>query len=36
MNKRWMEDNIDEYHELYSFPYADKRRKLLNLRNTIS
>ena len=36
MNKRWMEDNIDEYLELYSFPYADKRRKLLNLRNTIS
>ena len=36
MSKRWMEDNIDEYLELYSFPYADKRRKLLNLRNTIS
>jgi len=36
MNKRWMEDNINEYKELYSFPYADKRRKLLNLRNGIS
>ena len=36
MNKRWMEDNIDEYKELYAFPYADKRRKLLNLRNGIS
>lgn len=36
MNKRWMEDNIDEYLELYSLPYADKGRKLLNLRNGIS
>ena len=36
MNKRWMEDNIDEYKELYAFPYADKQRKLLNLRNGIS
>jgi hypothetical protein len=36
MKKRWMEDNIDEYKELYSFPYADKNRKLLNLRNGIS
>ena len=36
MDKRWMEDNIDEYLELYSFPYADSKRKLLNLRNGIS
>ena len=36
MNNRWMEDNIDEYLELYSLPYADKKRKLLNLRNGIS
>lgn len=36
MNRRWMEDNIDEYRELYSFPYADSRRKAINLRNGIS
>jgi hypothetical protein len=36
MNKRWMEDNIDHYTELYSFPYADPNRKLLNLQNGIS
>ena len=36
MKKRWMEDNIDEYLELYSYPYADSKRKLLNLRNGIS
>jgi len=36
MNNRWMEDNIDFYTELYSFPYGDKRRKLINLKNEIS
>tara|TARA_R100001015_G_C4624838_1_gene183132 strand:- start:232 stop:1392 length:1161 start_codon:yes stop_codon:yes gene_type:complete len=36
MDKRWMEDNINEYLELYSYPYADTNRKLLNLRNGIS
>ena len=36
MSNRWMEDNIDEYKELYSSPYADPSRKLLNLRNGIS
>ena len=36
MSNRWMEDNIDEYSELYSYTYADPKRKLLNLRNGIS
>ena len=36
MKNRWMEDNIDEYRELYSYPYADKRRTKINLRNGIS
>ena len=36
MNNRWMEDNIDFYTELYSFPYGDERRKLINLKNEIS
>lgn len=36
MSKRWMEDNINYYTELYSFPYADDRRRLLNLENGIS
>ena len=36
INGRWMEDNIGYYEELYSFPYADSRRKLINLQNGIS
>ena len=36
ISTRWMEDNIDLYTELYSYPYADPRRKLLNLKNEIS
>ena len=36
MKHRWMEDNIDMYTELYSFPYADKQRKIINLKNGIS
>ena len=36
MKKRWMEDNIDYYKELYSLPYGHKDRKLLNLQNGIS
>jgi hypothetical protein len=36
MDKRWMENNIDFYLELYSLPYADKGRKLINLQNGIS
>lgn len=36
MKNKWMEDNIDFYTELYSFPYGDKRRKLINLKNEIS
>ncbi len=36
MDKRWMETNIDYYKELYSLPYADKGRKLLNSQNGIS
>ena len=36
MKNKWMEDNIDLYTELYSFPYGDKRRKLINLKNEIS
>jgi len=36
MDKRWMEDNINEYLELYSSSYGDPSRKLLNLRNGIS
>ena len=36
MDKRWMETNIDYYKELYSLPYADKGRKLLNFQNGIS
>ena len=36
IDKRWMETNIDYYSELYSFPYGDKERKLLNLENGIS
>lgn len=36
MDKRWMENNIDFYTELYSLPYADKGRKLINLQNGIS
>jgi hypothetical protein len=36
MNKRWMEDNINYYTELYSFSYGDERRKMLNLENGIT
>jgi len=36
MKSRWMEDNIGFYAELYSFPYADARRKNLNRLNKIS
>ena len=36
MKHRWMEDNIDMYTELYSLPYADKQRKIINLKNGIS
>tara|TARA_R110002051_G_scaffold227016_4_gene289525 strand:- start:3307 stop:4530 length:1224 start_codon:yes stop_codon:yes gene_type:complete len=36
MKSRWMEDNIGFYAELYSFPYADPRRKNLNRLNKIS
>ena len=36
MDKRWMESNIDFYTELYSLPYGDKGRKLINLHNGIS
>ena len=36
MSTRWMEDNIDFYTELYSFPYGDSNRKLINLKNGIS
>jgi len=36
MNKRWMEDNIDYYRELYSYSYAAPERKILNLQNGIS
>ena len=36
MDKRWMENNIDHYLELYSLPYADSGRKLINLQNGIS
>ena len=36
IDKRWMETNIDYYSELYSFPYASKERKLLNLENGIT
>ena len=33
---KWMENNIDHYLELYSLPYADSGRKLINLQNGIS
>ena len=36
MDKRWMENNIDFYLELYSLPYADIDRKLINLQYGIS
>ena len=36
MKNRWMEDNIEYYSELYNHPYADKKRKILNLKNNIS
>ena len=36
MDTRWMESNIDFYTELYSLPYGDKDRKLINLQNGIS
>jgi len=34
---RWLEnsDNIDKYLELYSYPYADPRRLLLNKQNNL-
>ena len=31
----WLEDNIDKYHELYNFSFADKRRVKLNKLNNI-
>ena len=31
----WLEDNIDKYHELYNFDFADKRRVKLNKLNNI-
>jgi len=36
MKSRWMEDNINFYTELYSFPYGDPKRKNLNRLNGIS
>ena len=36
MKSRWMEDNINFYTELYSFPYGDPKRKNLNRLNEIS
>jgi len=36
MKSRWMEDNINFYTELYSFPYGHPKRKNLNRLNGIS
>ncbi len=36
MKSRWMEDNINFYAELYSYPYGDSRRKNLNRLNRIA
>jgi len=36
MKSRWMEDNINFYTELYSFPYGDPKRKNINRLNKIS
>jgi hypothetical protein len=36
MKSRWMEDNINFYTELYSFPYGDPKRKNINRLNEIS
>ena len=36
MKSRWMEDNINFYSELYSYPYGDSRRKNLNRLNRIA
>jgi len=36
MKSRWMEDNINFYTELYSFPYGHPKRKNLNRLNEIS
>ena len=36
MKSRWMEDNINFYTELYSYPYGHPKRKNLNRLNGIS
>jgi len=34
-DKRWMEDNIDAYEELFTYPYGSPERKKLNTINGI-
>ena len=33
ISDRWLEDNIQKYAELYSYPVRDPKRKLINKTN---